>query len=50
MGDMETKIAKLESLHRELAELYRGKSVDTRLIEKLWYAVEVLERDLGVEA
>lgn len=31
------------ALHKELAELYRGKSTDTIRITKLWQQIERLE-------
>lgn len=47
------KLAKLESMHRELASYYRAKSRDRRTIANLWYHIDGLELDLrmneGVE-
>lgn len=34
---------RLDALHEELAQLYRGKSTDTLRIEGLWARIERLE-------
>ena len=46
LRDMSAIEDQVESLHQQLAELYRGRSVDYHQINSLWWAIERLERDM----
>lgn len=40
----------IDSLHQQLAELYRGKSTDEVLKKQLWNRIELLEGQYRTEA